>query len=73
MLDEKLEDNDINILQNKSDKTLEWLYENQDEENDVYRKKYDELELEFRNILSKQIIYTDDTSLSETKLFVNQI
>ena len=73
MLDEKLEKNDISLLQNKSDKTLEWLYENQDEDNDVYRKKYDELELEFKNILSKQIIYTDDTDLSETKMFVNPI
>ena len=55
LLDEKLEKPDIDLLQNKSDKTLEWLYENQDEDNDLYRKKYDELELEFRNILSKKI------------------
>ena len=40
LLDEKLEKPDIDLLQNKSDKTLEWLYENQDEDNDVYRKKY---------------------------------
>ena len=73
LLDEKLEKPDIDLLQNKSDKTLEWLYENQDEVNDVYRKKYDELELEFRNILSKKIVYTDDTGSSETKLFVNEI
>ena len=73
LLDEKLEKPDIDLLQNKSDKTLEWLYENQDEDNDVYRKKYDELELEFRNILSKKIVYTDDTGSSETKLFVNEI
>ena len=35
---------------------LEWLYQNQEEQNDVYRQKYDELELEFKNILSRQLL-----------------
>jgi heat shock 70kDa protein 1/2/6/8 len=59
LLDEQLEKTDIELLQNKSDQTLEWLYDNQEENNDLYRQKYDELELEFKNILSKQLLYSE--------------
>ena len=55
-LDQQLEQEDLNLLQDKSNNTLEWLYQNQEEENDVYRQKYDELELEFKNILSRQLL-----------------
>ena len=37
LLDEQLEKTDIELLQTKSDQTLEWLYENQEENNDIYR------------------------------------
>lgn len=55
-LDQQLEQEDLDLLQDKSNNTLEWLYQNQEEENDVYRQKYDELELEFKNILSRQLL-----------------
>ena len=61
LLDKQLDDNDITILQEKSEITLKWLYENQEEENDIYRKKYDDLELEFKNILSKQLLYSNSS------------
>ena len=63
LLDEQLEKTDIELLQTKSDQTLEWLYENQEENNDIYRQKYDELELEFKNILSKQMLYKEPKNL----------
>jgi heat shock 70kDa protein 1/2/6/8 len=55
-LDKQLEQDDLDLLQDKSNTTLEWLYQNQEEQNDVYRQKYDELELEFKNILSRQLL-----------------
>ena len=42
MLDKELDENDINILQEKSESTLKWLYNNQEEDNDIYRQKYDD-------------------------------
>ena len=61
MLDKELDENDINILQEKSESTLKWLYNNQEEDNDIYRQKYDDLELEFKNILSKKLLYSNSS------------